>query len=253
MKKISRIFVLALLVAAAFASMAFADVADDIIARWTKKEYLVDKYDKVSNLEIKVTYYSAEYIEAYLQKEAKANLWTEQELEDYKAKMMSTLQLQEMVPVNIEFTNNGPSMHLGPFDIMVKLQVGNKQYQPVDYDKRFNFRFQGKKDGLIYFPRYDAKTGKDLFKGIKSVRLFFSPAISPITDGRSIDFVWDISRDDPSRLFRGKTAAKLETDRLLKRLDKLRRDRSEEESKLNSIDTEIKTIQTRIDELAGEL
>ena len=68
---------------------------------------------------------------------------------------------------------------------------------------------------------------------------------------RTPRFFWDIKNDDPSRLYAGQTAARLETDRLLKRLENLRKDRSEEEAKLKAIDDEINTIQTRLDELAS--
>ena len=63
--------------------------------------------------------------------------------------------------------------------------------------------------------------------------------------------MWNVSKDDPSKLYAGRTAARLETDRLLKRLENLRKDRSEEEAKLKAIDDEINTIQTRLDELAS--
>ena len=143
-------------------------------------------------------------------------------------------------------------MFLGPFDIMVKLRIAGKTYKPTDYDRRFNFKFQGKKEGLIFFPRFDEKTGKDLLKGVKNVSLEFVSAISPILEGKTISFIWDIDRDDPQALYRGKAADKLETERLLKRLEKLRKDKAEEEAKLASINGEISTIQARLDELAKQ-
>ena len=151
-------------------AMTCADAAsfDRILERWSKTRTYVDREDDISNLEIRATYYSAEFIEAYIQKEAEANLWTQQEADDYKYKFLSALRLDEMIPVQIYFNNNGPTMHLGPFDIMVKLLIKNKSYKPVDYDKRFNFAFQGPKEGLVFFPRYDEKTGKDLLEGAKN-------------------------------------------------------------------------------------
>ena len=59
-----------------------------------------------------------------------------------------------------------------------------------------------------------------------------------------------MARDDPRKLYQGTTAAKTETDRLLKRLEKLRKDKAEEEAKLSAINNEISTIQARLDELA---
>ena len=223
---------------------------DQILQRWTKSRKIVD--DDGGNLEIRATYYSAEYIEALMQKESQANLWTENEAENYKYNFLQALRLDEMIPVEIEFINNAATMFLGPFDIMVKLRIGSKTYKPIDYDKRFNFRFQGKKNGLVYFPRFDEKTGKDLLSGVKSVRLELSPSISPLTEGSDTMFVWDVANDDPSKLYQGKTAARFETDRLLKRLEKLRKDKADHEKQLQGINDEITTVQKRLDELAKQ-
>ena len=232
------------------ADTSYADTFDQVLQRWTKSRKIVD--DEGGNLEVKATYYSAEFIEALIQKEAKDNLWTQQEADDYKYKFLSSLKLDELIPIQIEFINNGPTMFLGPFDIMVKLRIAGKTYKPVDYDRRFNFKFQGKKEGLVFFPRFDEKTGKDLLKGVKNVSIEFVPAISPILEGRNISFIWDIARDDPQALYKGAAANKLETDRLLKRLEKLRKDKAEEEAKLKAINDEISTIQNRLDELARQ-
>lgn len=227
---------------------SFADTFDQVLQRWTKSRKIVD--EDGANLEVRATYYSSEFIEALVQKEAKDNLWTQQEADDYKYKFLSSLKLDELIPIQIEFINNGPTMFLGPFDIMVKLRIAGKTYKPVDYDRRFNFKFQGKKEGLVFFPRFDEKTGKDLLKGVKNVSIEFVPAISPILEGRNISFIWDIARDDPQALYKGAAANKLETERLLKRLEKLRKDKADEEAKLKAINDEISTIQTRLDELA---
>lgn len=248
-------FILLLLIAAILSvsalSCASAASFEQVLDRWTKSVKYIDREDDISNMEVKATYYSAEFIEAYIQREAEKNLWTQQETEDYKYKFLQALRLDEMIPIQIEFINNGPTMHLGPFDIMVKLMIGRKSYKPVDYDKRFNFAFQGKKEGLVFFPRYDEKTGKDLLAGAKSVTLELRGAISPsLTRGNATKFLWDVANDDPQKLYQGTTAAKIETDRLIKRLENLRKDESDEEARLNSIRDEIATIQSRLDELA---
>lgn len=240
----------AALIGGSLAERALADAFDQVLLRWTKWEKIVD--EDGSNLEIRATYYSAEYIEAMIQKEAKDNLWTQNEIDDYKYKFLSNLKLEELIPINIKFINNGPTMYLGPFDIMVKMRIGNKTYKPSDYDRRFNFKFQGEKEGLVFFPRFDEKTGKDLLKGVNSVSLEFSPAISPLLEARVIRFVWTVADDNPQKLYEGKAAGKLETDRLIKRLEKLRKDKTEEESKLSAINGEIDTIQKRLDELAKQ-
>lgn len=229
---------------------ASADAFDQALLRWTKSRKIVD--EDGANLEVKATYYSAEFIEALVQKESKDNLWTQSEADDYKYKFLSSLKLDELIPIHIEFVNNGPTMYLGPFDIMVKLRIKGKTYKPADYDKRFNFKFQGNKEGLVFFPRFDEKSGRDLLKGVNSVNLEFSPAISPLLEGKSISFIWDVADDDPQKLYQGAAANKLETDRLVKRLEKLRKDKAEEESKLSSINEELDTIQKRLDELAKQ-
>lgn len=246
MKKI--ILAVLLLVILSAVSSASAAAFDQVVSRWAKEQYFVN--DMGNNLTITCTYYSAEYIEAYVQSEAQKNLWTQDETDDFKYNFLGALQLTEMIPVHVKFINNGPSMHLGPFDIMVKLRIGSKLYKPVDYDKRFNFGFQGEKDGLIYFRRYDEKTGKDLLKGANMIKLEFNSAISDILGNREPAFIWNVAKDDPSKLYQGKSAARFESDRILKRLEKLRKDKAEHEKQLQSINDEIATIQKRLDELS---
>ena len=249
-KSIATLLLLAMIVL--FTGAANADPFDQVLNRWTKTIKYIDE-DKISFLEIKATYYSAEFIEAYVQKEAKDNMWTQQEMEDYKYNFLAALQMTEMIPIMIEFTNNAETMHLGPFDIMVKLGIGNKFYKPVDYDKRFNFKFQGKKEGLVFFPRFDEKTGKDLLKGQKNVTLELKHTINPsVTNGKDTKFIWTVENDDPSKLYQGKSAYRFETDRLLKRLEKLRKDKAEHEKQLQGINDEISTVQKRLDELAKQ-
>lgn len=246
-KKNGAILALGISVALFAAAVLSAASYDQVIQRWTKSRKFVDRDG--ANLEVKATYYAAEYIEALLQKEAEKNMWTEQELENYKYNYLGALQLSEMIPIHVEFINNGPTMYLGPFDSMLRLRVGNQTYKPADYDKRFNFRFQGQRDGLIFFARYDEKTGKDLLKGVKSVTLTLNAAISPLTEGSETRFMWDVNNDDPDKLYKGQTAARFETDRLIKRLQKLRGDKAELEGQVKAVDDEINTIQTRLDEI----
>ena len=234
----------------AICATAYAAALDNILLRWRKTALYEEN---TSNLTVAVTYYSAELVEAEIQAEAEKNLWTQDELERYKYRYLQTLNLAEMIPIKVEFVNNGPTMYPGPFDKMIEMRIGNKTYEPVDYDKRMNFSFQGEKDGLVFFSRFDPKTGKNILDGQKRVTIEISSGISPLIAGRGkrARFFWDIQNDDPSKLYAGQTAARLETDRLLKRLENLRKDRSEEEAKLKAIDDEINTIQTRLDELAS--
>ena len=233
----------------AICATAYAAAIDNILLRWRKTALYEEN---TSNLTVAVTYYSAELVEAEIQAEAEKNLWTQDELERYKYRYLQMLNLAEMIPIKVEFVNNGPTMYPGPFDKMIDMKIGNKTYEPVDYDKRMNFSFQGEKEGLVFFNRFDPKTGKNILEGQKRVTIEISSGISPLIAGRGkrARFFWDIKNDDPSKLYAGQTAARLETDRLLKRLENLRKDRSEEEAKLKAIDDEISTIQSRLDELA---
>ena len=234
----------------AICATAYAAAIDNILLRWRKTALYEEN---TSNLTVAVTYYSAELVEAEIQAEAEKNLWTQDELERYKYRYLQMLNLAEMIPIKVEFVNNGPTMYPGPFDKMIDMKIGNKTYEPVDYDKRMNFSFQGEKEGLVFFNRFDPKTGKNILEGQKRVTIEISSGISPLIAGRGkrARFFWDIKNDDPSKLYAGQTAARLETDRLLKRLENLRKDRSEEEAKLKAIDDEINTIQARLDELAS--
>lgn len=247
MKKTISVFFLLIAVLLLTSSCGSADNFDQVMARWKKERYLTNEIG--ANLRIEAVYYSAEFIEASIQHEAEKNLWTQQETDNYKYNYLKALQLNEMIPINIKFINNGPSMHLGPFDLMVKLRIKNKTYKPVDYDKRFNFKFQGEREGLVYFPRYDEKTGKNLLDGVNSVRLEFSNVITLEYEKGNINFLWDVANDDPRKIYAGKAAARFETERLLQRLEKLRADKAELEAKMQSIADEMAMIQKRLDEL----
>ena len=229
-------------------NIALAASYDQVISRWTKEQYFSNEYG--NNLTITCTYYSAEFIEAYIQSEAQKSLWTQNETEDYKYNFLQALQLNDMIPIHIKFLNNGPSMHLGPFDIMVKLRIGNKLYKAVDYDKRFNFKLSGKMDGIVTFARYDEKTGKDLLEKAKDIRLILSSSISIALSGRGdVKWVWDITRDNPEALGTGKAVDRLELDRLIKRLAKLSKDKADLQDKIDELDKEINEVNTRVSEL----
>ena len=230
----------------ALASVVFADAK--VLARWSQTKSYEDK-KMGGELDVRVTYYSSEYIEALVKEEAEKNLWTEDETEQFKYRLISGLSLDDYIPVNIEFDNRGPTMHLAPFDRFVALWAGKKKIAPVEYDKRFNFGFQGKRDGLVYFPRYDEK-GRSNLEGVKSVRLDMKGAISSITMNLStVDFIWDISRDDPDALYKGKAASRLELDRLIKRMDNLNAEKKKLENQLAELNSELDTVEQRVEEL----
>lgn len=221
---------------------------DDILNRWSKSRHFEN--DLGSELDITVTYYSSEYIEALVQNEAEKNLWTADEAENYKYELLKGLQLDEYVPVHLEFESKGPAMHMAPFDRQIVIWMGNKKYTPVDYDKRFNFKLMGKRDGLVYFPRFDEKSGKSLLENAKRVKVSISGSISSTTEGiATVDFSWDVDNDDPARLLKGKAAAQLEMDRLIKRIEKLSGEKSVLEAQLAEIQAELDRINERIEEL----
>jgi hypothetical protein len=226
-----------------------ASIEEKVLSAWTRKGDYSDG-SGFQSISLKVTYYSAEYIEALVRTEAEKNLWTKDEEERYKYNLLKTLNLEECIAFHVDFDTSGTPVFLQPFDRHLKLYVGKKILEPVDYDKRFNFKLQGKRDGMIWFPRYDEKTGKNLLDGIKELRLSISGSISQATTKTGdMRFVWNIAGDDPSVLNSGTAANRLEMDRLIKRLEKLNAERSTLQKQLDAIDKELAEVDDRVDEL----
>lgn len=237
---------IAVLVSVFVSAIAWAATYDSILNRWTKTRAFADRGDSLS---ISATYYSAEFIEATIQQEADRNLWTADELERYKYQFLKTLNVEDTIPVKLSFDNRGAALHMAPFGKQVWLWIGGKRYEPKDYDPRLNMRVMDKIEGLVYFPRFDEKTGKDLLKGVKSVKLEISGSISMTMRAKTAEFVWDVANDNPERLFAGKAGAKLEMDRLIRRLEKLNGEKKDLEGKLEQLKLEIEKIQARMNEL----
>ncbi|GHV33119.1 hypothetical protein FACS1894187_00580 [Synergistales bacterium] len=224
-------------------------VEDRILKSWTKSQSRSER-DGMQSVNVKVTYYSAEYVEALIRAEAEKNLWTRDEEERYRYNLLRTLNLEENIAFHVEFDTTGTPVYLQPFDRHLKLYVGKKVLSPAEYDKRFNFKLQGKRDGMIWFSRFDEKTGKNQMDGIKQLRLFMSGSMSTATtSGGDLIFVWDITRDDPSVLNKGTAADRLEMDRLIKRLEKLNTDRAGFQKQLDAIDTELSELTSRVEEI----
>jgi len=222
---------------------------DSILQKWSRT--YTTKGDMGDVLTITATYYSAEYIEALVQREAEKNLWTESEVENYKLELLKALQLEEYIPIMLSFNMKGAPLRMAPFDNKVTLWVGSKKLSPADYDKRFNFKLSGQREGLVYFPRYD-ENGKSYLEGVSTLRLTIDGNIGPITMGKQIDFFWDVSQDDPSKLYHGRVAAQLELERLVKRLNQLKDQKSQLEEKIVGIEKEIEMVEARIEELQKE-
>lgn len=225
---------------------------DSVLSRWRKTVKIMDE-DNIGFVEFTATYYSAEYIQALVQKEAKANLWTKDEEENYKYQLLKTLQLERNIPIFIEINNYGSALRMAPFGDQVELWIKGKTYSPVDYDKRFNFKLTGKREGFVYFPRYNEETGQPLLTKAKTVKFSIDSGVSPMSMGRSsIDFLWDVHRDNPDQFFTGKAAERLELDRLIIRLGNLKGQRDEIQKQLDELDAELVRIQSRIDELQSK-
>ncbi|GHV44758.1 hypothetical protein FACS1894204_02420 [Synergistales bacterium] len=224
-------------------------VEDRILKSWSKSQTRSER-DGIQSVSVKVTYYAAEYVEALIRSEAEKNLWTRDEEERYRYTLLRTLNLDENIAFHVEFDTSGTPVYLQPFDKHLKLYVGKKVLSPSDYDKRFNFKLQGKRDGMIWFPRFDAKTGKNQMDGVKQLRLFMNGSMSTATTpGGDLIFVWDIARDDPSVLNKGTAADRLEVDRLIKRLEKLNSERAGFQKQLDAVDAELSELNSRVEEI----
>ncbi|HOC82418.1 MAG: hypothetical protein KBG03_03805 [Synergistales bacterium] len=229
------------------ASTACAAGPESATSNWSRSLEFKDKFG--GEIKITATYYAGEYIEAQMMQEAERNLWTADELENYKYELLKSLQLDDYIPIMLEFDNRGPALHMSPFDSMATLWIGNKKYSPADYDRRFNFKIEEKREGLVFFPKYDEKTGKPLLEKAGSIRLILNDAVSPLTLGKRIEYIWDVSKDSGQFLLEGAAAEKLEVDRLIKRLQKLNKEKMELESELEEKHQEISIIEQRLEEL----
>lgn len=228
-----------------------AQSVDPVLAQWSHETEANDR-DGDQSVKIKATYYSNEYIEALVMSEAEKNLWTADEMENYKYTLLKNLNLSESIPFHIDIYVRGIPMYAGPFDKHVTMMIGKKKYSPTDYDKRFNFRIQGARDGMVFFPRYDPDTGKEILDGAKDVRLVFDSSISiAMAPKGDVIWVWDLTKDRP-KIGGGKAANRLEVDRLLKRNEKLNADREALRKQLADLDKEAGEISDRIDELQSE-
>ncbi len=228
-----------------------ADNTDSILAQWSHENNVADK-DGDQTVRVKATYYSNEYIEALVAAEAEKNLWTADEMENYKYTLLKNLNLGECIPFHIELYVRGVPMYANPFDKHITMMVGKKKYQPVDYDRRFNFKILGPRDGMVFFPRYDPQTGKEILSGARDVRVIFDSAISiAMSPQGDITWVWDLTKDR-AKIGGGKAANRLEVDRLLKRNEKLNADREALRKQLEALDQEAEEVNTRIDELQSE-
>ena len=235
---------------AVMAIVAFA-AAPVCAAEWRQRKEWSDNYG--ANLEITATYYAAEYIERETQEQAKKNLWTADEMEDYRYNLLQQLKLDDTIPIFIKFVVRGPALHMSPFERHIYLWVGKHRLSPIDYDRRFNFKVTDEREGFVYFPRFDAKGKPYMTPKVKTVKLEIDGSITPVTLDKKVDFFWDVKDDNPDKLLRGKSGAKLEMDRLTKRMSNLTKEGKELNEKLVKVEEEMRMINMRMMELQKQI
>lgn len=251
-KNMSGLFLLLFVCVAFFGAIRTAESAskyETAVTRWTRTEEY--KNDMGGTFRVKATLYTTEFIDALMQYEAERNLWTASELEDYKYNFLKGLQLDEYIAVHLELEELGPTAHMSPFDEMVTLWINNKEYKPGDYDKRFNFPLQGKRDGMVFFPRYDEKTGKPLISKAMTLRLSMRSAVSPVLDTKTVRMLWDVKPETEAPLASTATD-RIEVDRLIKRVEKLTQEKRDLESQLEIKNKELSEVNARIEELQNK-
>ena len=246
---LARIFTASLILLIVISLPSYSAEKEDPVLKAWSHETSAQNREGDQSIRIRATYYSNEYVEALVASEAEKNLWTSDEMENYKYTLLKNLNLNETIPFHIDMQVRGVPMYAQPFDKHITMMVGGKKYSPVDYDKRFNFKILGSRDGMVYFPRYDDKTGKEILAGAKDVRVIFDSSISHALDGRSdVIWVWDLTKDR-GKIAGGRAADRLEADRLIKRSGKIDEERAALQKKLDELNKEYKEVNSRIDEL----
>lgn len=233
---------------AGFRTLEAASKYDTALGRWSRFEETQD--DMGGRFLVRAMLYSAEYVNLLMESEAEKNLWTSSELEDYKYNFLRGIQMDDYIAIHLEMENLGATAHMAPFNEMVYLWIGNKKYTPVDYDQRFNLPLQGKRDGLVFFPRYDDKTGEPLLKKDMALRFVMLGAVSPVLSNKEIRFAWDVKAE--TGVLAGTAADRMEVDRLLRRIEKLNGEKADLETQLEAKNREISEVVKRIDELQGK-
>ena len=208
----------------ACASSFAAEAENPVLRAWTKETTGSEKSGEQS-VKIRATYYSNEYVEALIMAEAEKNLWTNDEMENYKYTLLKNLNLGDSIPVHIDITVQGMPVYAGPFNKHISMRVGKNKYEPVDYDKRLDFRLQGQRDG--------------------------SSVTSALSARGDVLWVWDLTKDR-GQIGGGKAATRLEIDRLLKRSENLDEQRAALQKQIDALTKEYNDVNSRIDELQAQ-
>ncbi|MBQ7192968.1 MAG: hypothetical protein IJR98_01180 [Synergistaceae bacterium] len=228
-----------------------AETEDETLKAWSHETKAQNK-EGDQDIRLKITYFSNEYVDALVNSEAERNMWTADEMENYKYTLLKNLNLGESIPFHLEMYVRGIPMYAQPFDKHITMMVGGKKYTPIDYDRRFNFKILGPRDGMIYFPRYDEKTGKEVLSGARDVRVIFDSAIShALAERGDVTWIWDLTKDR-GKIAGGRAADRLEADRLIKRSSKIDAERAELQKKIDELNKEYESVNKRIDELQSD-
>lgn len=214
---------------------------------WTKTHTF--KNTMGSETTLSVTYYSAQAVNAQVAAEAQKNLWTTAEAENYRYDLLNQLKLEECIPVKFAVNNAGPKLHLVPFDAQISLQVGKHSLSPMDYDPILNLPVSDKVEGVVWFPRYDDKGKPYITDKDKVVKVTVYNSVAPVVMKDSWSVVFNAGDDDVKLLDMGPAGARREIDRLLKRVDLLKAQQAEAQTKLDSTTKELDEVMARIDEL----
>jgi len=220
---------------------------ETVTQKWSKTQNFAEEGNA---LELTATLFSPEYVNAVSLKEAEKNLWTKDEVEQYKYSILKVSRMDEYIPIEMSFNIIGSPLHTAPFDRHVELWINGKSYKAAEYDPRLNFKIEDSRNGMVYFPRYD-EDGNDLLENANQIKLRVKPAISHALKGNTAEFVWSVDDMQGSLLeqLEGEAARKFEYDRLLKRLKNLNQKKEDIRDEMEKVETEIATIENRLSEL----
>jgi hypothetical protein len=151
--------------------------------------------------------------------------------------------------VFIEFDNNIAPMHLAPFDSKITLWIGTKNTLPWIMINDSISAFREKEKVSSISPVTTRKQENPSRRREKCPPDASQWNQRSDGSGGDISYVWDISKDNPEALYKGRAAGRLELDRLIKRLELLNAEKRDLEKKMSDLDSEINTVHGRIEEL----
>lgn len=214
---------------------------------WTKTRTFSNSMGSSTTLSL--TYYSAQAVAAEVAAKAQKEMWTASEAENYRYNLLNELKLDEYIPVKFSVKNAGPRLHLVPFDSQIVMHIGKNAISPAEFDPKLNYAVTEGVEGLVWFPRFDSKGNPYITDKTKTVKVTLYNSVAPAVMDDTWSVVFDTSSDDPKLLEVGTAGARREIDRLLKRVEILRADKAKAEEMLNKLNSELETVNARIEEL----